>query len=238
VRDRGRGGARLLLGNDPFTGGFSIPAASNDVTGALQVLVGAQNTLCVIASTHEIACQGDNSMGEYGDGTTTNATMLQPLGRLYTKLARSPGSAHSCGIAMSDQHVECWGPNGRGQAGDASGVNPVLSPVAQAQLGACSDVAVSSANSCALCGNTVYCWGDNTRGQLGTGTITTDKQPTPTPVALPSGETWMELGAGSSFTCARAASGHVFCWGRGSHGGLGNGGIPANLPSLVRASPM
>jgi alpha-tubulin suppressor-like RCC1 family protein len=234
----GAAGQGYCWGSNPFTGGNSGPVAVNDVTGALQVLLGGLNTVSVVDASHELECQGDNTQGEFGDGTTTNATMLQPLGRFYAKVARSVWSAHACGIAMSDQHVECWGPNGRGQVGDTTGTDPVLSPFTLPQLAACTDVAVSAADSCALCGNTVYCWGDNTRGQLGNGTITTDKQPTPTPVALPGGETWMDLGAGSTFTCVRAASGHVFCWGRGSHGGLGNGGIPANLPSLVRASPM
>ena len=55
---------------------------------------------------------------------------------------------------------------------------------------------------------------------------------------LPASESWQQLGAGGAYFCARAMSGAVACWGRAAHGALGNGGVPANLPSRVRESPM
>ena len=65
--------------------------------------------------------------------------------------------------------------------------------------------------------NTVWCWGSNGSGELGIGTAGVVVS-TPTPAALPSGETAVTLAAGDRFTCASTNLHHVYCWGDNSLG--------------------
>jgi len=70
------------------------------------------------------------------------------------------------------------------------------------------------------------------------GFLTPDAVTVPREVALPPGITYVQLVAGDGFTCARTDIGRTFCWGTAPHGALGNGGVPANLPVIVLATPV
>ncbi|HTJ40464.1 MAG TPA: hypothetical protein VL463_00150 [Kofleriaceae bacterium] len=180
---------------------------------------------CAIGATGTLACWGDLSGGA-GAG----------VGRAYTKIAIG-GERFACGI-RPDRRVECWGRNERGQAGqpdpDTFLVDPVTTPYEQPNLQGCTAIATGGAHTCAICSGDLACWGDATLGQLG-------PPLEPLPVSyrrlisapLPSGETWIDLAAGASFTCARSTAGRVACWGFSAHGALGTGGLGANLPQSV-----
>jgi alpha-tubulin suppressor-like RCC1 family protein len=221
---------------DLFSGNYDSPTRVAVFDGALQVAVGSYSTY-VLDASGMLSAMGDNYYGEFGDGTQNSSSgVFRALGRQYRKLAVSPYSRHACGIAASDNHVECWGYNYQGDCGDPN-AGPLYSPVAVASLGACSEIVAMHSTTCALCNGIVSCWGDDIRGQLGIGQLSPVPQPNPQVVALPAGETWVGLAAGYAFACARAQSGKVACWGKAAHGGLGTGGVPANLPMSVLAGP-
>lgn len=73
----------------------------------------------------------------------------------------------------------------------------------------------------------VTCWGNNKSGQLGDGTLIDRPVPVDVP-ALATGVT--ALAVGSDHSCALTSAGGVKCWGDGTRGQLGNGGISRTTP--------
>jgi alpha-tubulin suppressor-like RCC1 family protein len=204
---------------------------------ALGSTTGGTNFDCVLDANNALLCQGDNAYGEYGNGTMTPTSTLMPVSppRSYTAIATNWLSPTVCGV-RSDQTVECWGQNDRGQTG-ATPFTPTLSPNVIAGLAQCSAVAVGRFHACALCSGSISCWGDNRFGQLGTGALDRDPQPARLVSGPPTQGTWVQLVAGYAFTCARSDAGLSQCWGFDPHAGLGNGGRSANLPVTVGARP-
>ena len=78
---------------------------------------------------------------------------------------------------------------------------------------------------------TARCWGVNSTGQLGDGTIS----PSSTPVPVSGLTNAVAISAGRFHTCALLADGtimlfsKVVCWGAGTNGQLGNGGLTDRL---------
>jgi len=83
--------------------------------------------------------------------------------------------------------------------------------------------------------SSLQCWGDNSFGQLGDGT-TTDRL-TMTEVGLDAARTAVSISSGKDHTCSILDNGDLQCWGRNSHGQLGNGGsFHSNSPVDVSLS--
>ncbi|WP_053230479.1 hypothetical protein [Sandaracinus amylolyticus] len=76
-----------------------------------------------------------------------------------------------------------------------------------------SQVAVGSEHACAIVAGSVSCTGRNRYGQIGNGAVSSTAWVAPTTV--PVGETVVEIALATSTTCARGASGRVYCWGSG-----------------------
>jgi len=213
------------------------PTPISALNGALGFALGSTTAGvtfdCVLDATGTLSCLGDNSVGEYGNGTITPFATLTSLGRTYSAIATNTYSPTVCGITGGS--VECWGQSDRGQA---SIIGTALSPAAVPGLTSCTAIAVGHEHACALCGGAISCWGDNRFGQLGLGHLDADPIPMPQRAAPPpDGDTWVQLVAGNNFTCARSEQGLSKCWGFDLHAGLGNGGRSANLPVLVGATP-
>jgi alpha-tubulin suppressor-like RCC1 family protein len=82
-------------------------------------------------------------------------------------------------------------------------------------------VSVGSYHACALVtGAPLQCWGYNNDGQLGDPSGLTQRS-TPGDVPLISPAT--TISCGHQFTCAALADGTARCWGRNTHGELGDG---------------
>jgi alpha-tubulin suppressor-like RCC1 family protein len=193
---------------------------------------------CIVDADVAFRCQGDNSFGQFGDGTTSSSATLTPAdpGREYIAIATNQAPT-MCGVTPAGG-VECWGQNDRGQTGSADVTSPTLTPSPLPGLGGCTKVAVGLAHACALCDHAIWCWGDNRFGQLGSGGLDDDPVPTPR-LAAPANtdDPPVRLAAGSRFTCARSSRGQVACWGFDPRAALGNGGRSANLPVTVQATP-
>ena len=93
-------------------------------------------------------------------------------------------------------------------------------------------IAAGNQHMCALLNSGgVKCWGKNDFGQLGTGWTRRESAATEV-IGLRSGVKM--IAAGGDYTCAVMESGGVKCWGEGTSGQLGNGGVMnASVPQEV-----
>jgi len=192
---------------------------------------------CGLTPMGAATCWGDNSLGQLGDGTTTNpvtpVAVAQPAGVTFTSV--TAGELHTCGLTPAGA-AYCWGGNG-GQLGDGTTTDR-LTPVAVAQPAGVTFTSVT-AGAFHTCGRTpagaTTCWGVNSRGQLGDGTTT--NRVTPVPVAQPAGVTFTSVTAGAFHTCGRTPAGAAYCWGDNSSGQLGDGTTTDGLTPVAVALP-
>jgi alpha-tubulin suppressor-like RCC1 family protein len=199
-------------------------------TKARQIATGSAHS-CAVRANGLVACWGDNSFGQLGDGT--NHTRLTPVTVSSFGLSRAvqvaAGFSHTCALVPGGL-VRCWGDNGAGQLGDGttrtrSGPGPVSG------LGNVVAIAAGNAHTCALVANgTVRCWGFNTSGQIGNGAASTAVL-VPTAVTGLSGVT--AISAGGSHTCALRFNGTVRCWGANATGQLGDGTTTGQLTPIT-----
>lgn len=96
-------------------------------------------------------------------------------------------------------------------------------------------VVVADSHACALIDGVVSCYGRNAVGQLGNGSTDPSFQHHgPFDVELP--EPAVEIALGSATSCARAASGRVYCWGSGREGLTGRFESATPSPRAIAAT--
>jgi alpha-tubulin suppressor-like RCC1 family protein len=194
-----------------------------------QVSAGFSDT-CGVTSDNSIYCWGQNTLGQLGDGTTTDRlTPVAVVGGLRFRQV-SAGARHTCGITLHNV-AYCWGANFAGQLGDGTSTDRPT-PVAVAGGLRFREVS-ASANGDHTCGvtteNVAYCWGANFNAQLGDGTTNNFR---PTPVAVAGGLRFRQVTAGGIHTCGVVTGHRAYCWGTNFFGQFGNGMID-NGPQIV-----
>jgi len=208
------------LGNGS-TASYSVPVAVSGLgSGVAAVAAGFYHT-CAVTSAGALWCWGQNSLGELGDGTTTNrSTPVAVSGLGSGVIAVAGGGSHTC-AATGAGAVWCWGINSAGQLGDGTQTSR-LTPVAVSGLSTgVAAVSAGSNHSCAVTGaGALWCWGDNSYGQLGDGS--NDMRMTPVAV-LGLGSGVAAVTDGFYHTCAVTTAGAVSCWGHNLFGSLGDG---------------
>jgi len=100
--------------------------------GGSQLVAGQVHT-CLVLSSEEVVCWGDNTAGQLGDGTEISRHTPALVRDLFGAVALSAGIGHTCAIRR-DGVVVCWGLNDQGQLGDGTTENRlepvrVLAPV-------------------------------------------------------------------------------------------------------------
>jgi alpha-tubulin suppressor-like RCC1 family protein len=202
--------------------------------GVKGIISPGEHHTCAITAAGAAKCWGRNNLyGQLGNGTKSNAptpVQVNNLGSGVIAIASSYN--HSCALTKEGA-VKCWGNNGTGNLGNGS-IAESLSPVQVTGLTS-GVVAITAGgyHTCALTdAGAVKCWGSNGFSQLGNGT-TGGMETTPTDVVgLGSGVS--AIAAGSRHTCALADQGAAYCWGRNTHGELGNGSTgDQNVPVPV-----
>ena len=213
-------GAILLVGvfgcgGDEFTG----PPAPEGAIQFAAVTAGYFHS-CGLTLAGRAYCWGGNTWGTLGDGsrTASNRPVAVAGGLRYTMI--ESGAGHTCGVTESGK-VYCWGLNDEGHVGAdwvTRGIEePHLLPGNQFWV----QVSAGHDHSCALTNDGVaWCWGDNVTGHLGSG----GNYPRSfEPVRVASSETFTTVVAGYYQSCALAASGQMYCWGRNDQGQIGDG---------------
>ncbi|MEU7907954.1 hypothetical protein [Actinoplanes sp. NPDC049118] len=167
---------------------------------------------------------------------TAGPAAARPAGGSVTQVA--VGDSHACARA-GDGRAYCWGAGGSGQLGNGDTPSH-SSPVAVAAPAAgvtFTRLATGGFHTCGLGSDAkAYCWGAGYSGRLGNGE-TTDRS-TPVAVAAPAaGVAFTQLTAGSAHTCGLGSDAKAYCWGSGSNGALGNGGLGDRSTPVAVTAP-
>lgn len=198
-----------------------------------KLFVGQDHT-CGLTSSGQAYCWGVNWGGQLGIGSTNNTQNPVPTA-VSTTLRFSElflGPATSCGRALSDGRIYCWGKNGLyglfGNNTAAEYTSQPGTPVANSTLsGSMSTPNAQDGAACALDGNGIaFCWGYNGWGQLGDGNTNTN--PNRVPVQVSTSVRFTQIATAFGHSCAVSTDQDVWCWGFGANGALGGGAAPAN----------
>jgi alpha-tubulin suppressor-like RCC1 family protein len=203
-----------------------------------RVVNGGTQRTCGIRTSGRLYCWGRDEFGALGDGggSADQPAPVQVATGGTNWTAVSVGTSHTCGLRAPGQ-LWCWGSDYDRQLGDGATNSTTPTP---ARVGSATDwrqVAAGDAHTCGLRANRrVYCWGSDLGGQLGDGG-TAATRAIPRLVAGGFAD-WTAVTTGAFHTCARRATGRLYCWGYDAEGQLGTTGPNANrtVPTLVSGS--
>ncbi len=154
-------------------------AEVQDIDSAVVLEVGGFHS-CAVLDDATVACWGNNSAGQIGDGSTDDQPVPVPVLGLEDVQSVCAGWGHSCAL-KTDGTVSCWG---YGAALGYGGTEDRVNPVSVQDLSNVTAITCGTRHSCALLEDgTAWCWGSNDDGELGDGTTETDL--TPVQVAFP-----------------------------------------------------
>lgn len=193
------------------------PVDAGPPVGAIDVGTGLTHS-CAVRTDGSLWCWGMNISGELGRGVIgASDPRPGPVADVGISWARvDAGANHTCAIDV-DATLWCWGSNAYGQLGlgtAGDGERLVPTRVGAARDWAKIDVGVN--HTCGLRASTLWCWG-GTRIALGIG----DGLDHFAPAQVPGN--WLDVAAGSNFTCAIDDGGSLWCWGTNERGQLGLG---------------
>lgn len=227
------------LGDGDLDAYSAVPVDVLPAGRALSVHAGYGHR-CMRTADSSVACWGEGQGGEIGDGALVARPMPTPVTQLAVGrvIELGAGIGHACALLDSGE-VRCWGGGYYGQLGHGRPSVRSVPVNVRIQGGeSVKRVALGSMHACAVTASSgMQCWGGNFDGQLGDGTTASRMLPTPVSGAL----AHQEVSAGASFTCSVAADVSqqrgTYCWGNGSRGELGNGGLDRKIvPTPVRDS--
>ena len=107
------------LGNGGFGNSnypMTTPLSANQLL--TNVKVGLFHS-CALFDSGQVACWGDNSNGQLGDGTQSGSAIPGIVSLSTNATSITVGQRHSCAI-LDDARLQCWGANEFGQLGDGS----------------------------------------------------------------------------------------------------------------------
>lgn len=141
-------------------------------------------------------------------------------------LSITTGAWHSCALTTVGGTAFCWGLGVWGQLGDGSTLS-FTAPVRVSSPEVLTDIDAGYAHTCGIgLSRDLYCWGYNTRAQLGLGDslpATCESPVCPVPELVVGGLKFLQVSGGIDHTCAIIITDDAYCWGRDSHGALGDG---------------
>lgn len=210
------------LGQSPSGGQHTTPLQIAGLATQTDVLE-ASSTTCAIRNDGTMACWGDNSYGQVGDGTsvTEHPTLgeVTTLGNTVTAVGAFSG--HMC--ATSGGSVYCWGANDYGELGINLGdgmsynlpqlVTAVPDPLVSYTGGFFHTCGVSDQGA-------VWCWGKSDSGVLGFPPMDFFSYPPGIAVGLDSGVA--KIAGGLAHNCAVKTDKTLWCWGENLSGELGD----------------
>lgn len=191
-----------------------IPALGGTLQGELGDGFGCGRTATFVA------CVGDNSQRQLGQGGTATTDSLVPVPVTGLGAVDEIGVGGQFACARTGGDVVCWGDNDNGQTGVA-GTTDQGTPVALPSVSDATMIALGGDHGCLVRSTgTVSCWGDNDNGQLGDGGSADSATPVDV-IGLPAGSV-TALGLGENHSCALVGT-EIWCWGDNGYGQLAQG---------------
>lgn len=183
--------------------------------------------VCVLTSSGNVWCWGQNDSGQLGVAGFQNAPRPRRVAQVAgVRDIETGAQAFTCAL-QSDQTVVCWGSASGGQLGNNSGSGVSFSPVQVitdngAALSQITKIASGNDFTCALRGSdgSVHCWGGLVGdGRQGVSLVAVATRRSVESILLTAGD----IAAGDSFAIARAGAGWV-SWGNAAQE-LGQGDV-------------
>ncbi|MBP6831165.1 MAG: hypothetical protein KA978_10300 [Deltaproteobacteria bacterium] len=192
----------------PTPSPVAVPAGAIGVTAS-----GSQ--VCAWRADGIPWCWGDNTLRGSGDPARLDAPT--PLPAWGAVVGMGAGAGHTCARSAAGV-VRCAGHNSFGQLGDGT-TTARSAPVTVSGLVA-SDLDAGDSSTCAVTASGVVCWGmvlHTPTSQPGSPIART------APVAVNGTGQAVAIALGEMHGCAQLRDGTARCWGRNSHGQLGDG---------------
>ena len=190
----------------------AIAAPVNVVFKWKSISAGGYHT-CGITADDEAMCWGANQYGQLGNGSSSNSPLPRTVlgGLKFAQIAA--GLDHTCGLALPNRDVYCWGRNSKRQlasGGSANSSTPIRLP---SGLQAAS-ISTAGDHTCVVtAASEVWCWGSNENSGIGNGGGGDYLELQNVPVREAARLQFSQVSVGLTHTCATTPAGLGYCWG-------------------------
>ena len=206
----------------------STPVTFNQNTTIEKLSMGLYHS-CAIDSDNTVWCWGRAWNGNLGSGDG-NADQYAPVqvelpgeNDFATEIAA--GERLTCAL-LGNGAISCWGHDGNNQLGDSADTtgdqNTPQSYVSLPSGRIAVDIDAGQNHACAVLDNgSIVCWGYNNYGKLGS-SFSSLANSLPVYINTTQNKSFTQVSTGYDHTCALLENGTGMCWGRNTHGQLGN----------------
>lgn len=185
----------------------SCGGSKNDVNENSDKLVNqisaGTDFLCGVTINGRAKCQGQNTFGQLGNGSSANALESIAVANISNVSLVSSSLFNTCFI--SNNSAFCTGYNRFGQLGNGTNVDSSV-PVKVSNISNVSHISVgTNGYVCAISQNNVYCW-----GSLSDHSNPLSYKDSNVPVLI--GENFRSVSVGATNACAVTLNNEVYCW--------------------------